>query len=124
MKKEAELHAEEDKKKREQVEIKNQAEAAVFQAEKLIKDAGDKVKPEDKKELEEKVEALKKVKDSDNFDEIKKKMEELSAVAQKIGAAMYQAASADASASQAGQADGGEPRKDQGPIEGEFTEKK
>jgi len=127
MKKEAELHAEEDKKKREQVEIKNQADAAIFQTEKLIKDAGDKIKAEDKKELEEKVEALKKVKDSDNFDEIKKKMEELSAVAQKIGAAMYQAASADASASQAGPGGappGGEPKKDEGPIEGEFTEKK
>ena len=127
MKKEAELHAEEDKKKREQVKIKNQADAAIFQTEKLIKDAGDKIKAEDKKELEEKVEALKKVKDSDNFDEIKKKMEELSAVAQKIGAAMYQAASADASASQAGPGGappGGEPKKDEGPIEGEFTEKK
>jgi len=54
-------------------------------------------------------------------------MEELSAVAQKIGAAMYQAASADASASQAGPGGappGGEPKKDEGPIEGEFTEKK
>ena len=50
----------------------------VFQSEKLIKDSGDKIKPEDKKELEEKVEALKKVKDGDNFDEIKKKMEEAS----------------------------------------------
>jgi len=136
MKKEAELHAEEDKKKKEQVETKNQAEAVIFQTEKLIKDTGDKIKPEDKKELEEKVEALKKVKDSDNFDEIKKKMEELNTVAQKIGAAMYQAAQgaqggaqpgADAGAQAgpsagSGQADGGD-KKDE-PIEGEFTEKK
>jgi len=138
MQKEAELHAEEDKKKREQVEIKNQAEAAIFQTEKLIKDAGDlpagqagKIKPEDKKELEEKVEALKKVKDGDNFEEIKKKMEELSAVAQKIGAAMYQqqsqaqpGAEGGGPSAGSGQAEGGEPKKDQGPIEGEFTEKK
>jgi molecular chaperone DnaK len=135
MKKEAELHAEEDKKKREQVEIKNQADAAVFQTEKLIKDAGDKIKAEDKKELEEKVEALKKVKDGDNFDEIKKKMEELSAVAQKIGAAMYQSAQGAQPGAGAGPAAGAEQtngggagtdekKKDEGPIEGEFTEKK
>ena len=134
MKKEAELHAEEDKKKREQVEIKNQAEAAIFQTEKLIKDAGDKIKAEDKTELEAKLEELKKVKDSDQFDEIKKKMEELSAVAQKIGAAMYQSAQggqgaqpgADAGNAQAegGQPGAGEPKKEEGPIEGEFTEKK
>ena len=128
MRKEAELHAEEDKKKREQVEIKNQADAAVFQTEKLIKDAGDKIKPEDKKELEEKVEALKKIKDSDQFDEIKKKMEELSAVAQKIGAAMYQQSQAQPGPEAGGaQPEGGKPgddKKDQSPIEGEFTEKK
>ena len=127
MKKEAELHAEEDKKKREQVEIKNQADAAVFQTEKLIKDAGDKIKAEDKKELEEKVEALKKIKDTDQFDEIKKKMEELSAVAQKIGAAMYQSAQGGQGAqpgAEGGNAQPGEDKKDQGPIEGEFTEKK
>ena len=134
MKKEAELHAEEDKKKKEQVEIKNQAEAVIFQTEKLLKESGDKIKAEDKKELEDKVDALKKVKDGDKFDEIKKKMEELNATAQKIGAAMYQAASANASASQAGAgAAGAQPgantqtggeKKQEGPIEGEFTEKK
>ncbi|MEK7202932.1 MAG: molecular chaperone DnaK [Patescibacteria group bacterium] len=129
MKKEAESHAEEDKKKREQIEIKNQAEAIIFQTEKLIKDSGDKIKPEDKKDLEEKVDALKKVKDSDQHDEIKKKMEELNVVAQKIGAAMYQQAQSQPGAetghsTDSGQTNGGEPKKDEGPIEGEFTEKK
>lgn len=137
MKKEAELHAEEDKKKREQAEIKNQADAAVFQAEKLIKDSGDpsheggasKIKPEDKKELEEKVEDLKKIKDGDNIEEIKKKLEKLGAVAQKIGAAMYQQAQStqhgtESAGADAGNAQPGEDKKDQGPIEGEFTEKK
>ncbi|MFH0956024.1 MAG: molecular chaperone DnaK [Candidatus Falkowbacteria bacterium] len=131
MKKEAELHAEEDKKKKEQVEIKNQAEAVIFQTEKLIKDAGDKIKPEELKELQDKIEDLKKIKDSDNFDGIKKKLEEVNAVAQKIGAAMYQSASAEASADkqsgdQTGTSQPGtdEPKKEEGPIEGEFTEKK
>jgi len=134
MKKEAEMHAEEDKKKKEQVEVKNQVEAVIFQTEKMLKEAGDKVKPEDKKELEEKVESLKKVKDSDKFDEIKKAMEALNTTAQKIGAAMYAASAPQggASASQAGQGGssaGAQPgadekKKDEGPIEGEFTEKK
>jgi molecular chaperone DnaK len=90
MKKDAELHAEEDKKKKENIETKNQADAVVFQTEKLIKESGDKMKEEDKKELEAKLGELKKVKDTENFDEIKKKMEELNEIAQKIGTAMYQ----------------------------------
>lgn len=131
MKKEAELHAEEDKKKREQIEIKNQAEAVIFQTEKLIKDTGDKMKPEDIKELQDKIEDLKKVKDGDSGDEIKKKLEELNAVAQKIGAGLYQQAQAQPGAEAGGgaQPEGGQPggsedKKDEGPIEGEFTEKK
>ncbi len=134
MKKEAELHAEEDKKKKEQVETKNQAEAVIFQTEKLIKDAGDKMKPEDIKELQDKIEDLKKAKDSDQLDEMKKKMEELNAVAQKIGAAMYQNTQAQPGAETGGtQSDSGQPggdtgagedKKDKEPVEGEFTEKK
>ena len=131
MRQEAELHAAEDKQKKEQVEIKNQADAVIFAAEKLIKDASDpsheggasKIKPEDKKELEDNVEALKKVKDAADINAIKKAMEELNSVAQKIGAAMYQAASAQgASASQAGQ-NGGEKKKDE-PVEGEVVDEK
>jgi molecular chaperone DnaK len=92
MKKEAELHAEEDKKKKEAAEIKNQSEAVIFTSEKMIKESGEKMKEEDKKELEEKIADLKKAKDSDNLEEMKKKLEEVNTVAQKIGAAMYQSA--------------------------------
>ncbi|MDD4333420.1 MAG: molecular chaperone DnaK [Patescibacteria group bacterium] len=129
MKKEAEMHAEEDKKKKENIEIKNQADAVVFTTEKLIKESGDKIKPEDKKELEEKLEALKKVKDTDQYDEMKKKLEEMNQVAQRIGAAMYQSSAsapgAGATADTAGQAGGAsETKKDEGTVEGEFEEKK
>ena len=126
MKKEAEMHAEEDKKKKEQVDTKNQADAVVFQTEKLLKESGDKMKPEDKKELEEKVEALKKVKDTDQYDEIKKKMEEMNQVAQRIGTAMYSASAQSAAADkQADEDKGGEEKKDKDkPVEGEFEEKK
>lgn len=127
MKKEAELHAEDDKKKKEQIEIKNQADTVIFQTEKLIKEAGDKLKPEDKKELEEKIEELKKVKDSGNTDDIKRKLEEMNQAAQKIGTAMYQQSQQTGGASSGPAGQGGEEpgqKKDEGPIEGEFEEKK
>ncbi|MBU4319413.1 MAG: molecular chaperone DnaK [Proteobacteria bacterium] len=135
MTKEAEIHADEDKKKKEQIEIKNQADAVVFQTEKLIKESGDKMKPEDKKELEEKLEALKKANATDQHDEIKKKMEEMNVVAQRIGAAMYQSAAAEASADKQAQDQKGEKaqegkegkksdegKDDKEPVEGEFEE--
>ena len=90
MKKDAEVHADEDKKKKEQIDTKNLADTLVYTTEKALKEAGDKISADDKKAIEEKLEALKKVKDSDNIDEIKKATEELSTAAQKIGQAMYQ----------------------------------
>ncbi|NOQ67839.1 molecular chaperone DnaK [Patescibacteria group bacterium] len=119
MQKDAEAHAEEDKKKKEKIEIKNNADTLVYTTEKLLRDAGDKIKEEDKKTIEEKVEALKKVKESDDTEAIKKASEELSLEAQKIGAAMYQ--------QQAGQAPGGDEQKkeeDKGPVEGEYEDVK
>ncbi len=87
----AEAHAAEDAKKKELVEARNMAEALVYSTEKALKDAGDKVSADDKKNIEEKLEALKKLKDSENVEEIKKASEELSTAAQKIGEAMYKA---------------------------------
>jgi molecular chaperone DnaK len=127
MKKEAELHADEDKKKKEEAEIKNQADAVSFTMEKMIKESGDKMKPEDKKELEDKNEELKKAKESGNLDEMKKKMEEINTIAQKIGAAMYQQPGAGApGAEQAGAqgAEAGAEKKDDNVVEGEVEEKK
>ncbi len=91
MKKDAEAHAEEDKKKKEKVEIKNTAETLIFSTEKALKEAGDKISVDKKKPVEEKIEALKKVKEGDNIEEIKKASEELSSEAQKIGQELYSA---------------------------------
>jgi molecular chaperone DnaK len=130
MKKEAELHAEEDKKKKEEVEIKNQAEVVVFTAEKMLKESGDKMKAEDKKELEEKVESLKKSKEAGNIEEMKKKLEELNTIAQKVGAAMYQQPGADAAGAPAdgtnpaGDAKSEGEKKDDNVVEGEVEENK
>lgn len=90
MKKDAEAHAEEDKKRRESVEVKNMAETMIYTTEKMLKDAGDKAKEEDKKVVEEKMEALKAIKDGDDIEAIKKAADELATEAQKVGAALYQ----------------------------------
>ncbi|MFA6534409.1 MAG: molecular chaperone DnaK [Patescibacteria group bacterium] len=125
MKKEAEAHAEEDKKKREVIEVKNGAEALVYTAEKALKDAGDKVPAEIKTEITDKVEALKKVKDGEDIAAIKKATDEVNQVIQKIGAAMnaQQQQSAAGSQQSAGQNPGAE-KKDGEPVEGEFEEVK
>ena len=90
MKKEAELHAMEDRKRQELIEVRNAADTLIYTSEKALKDAGDKVGEDVKKEVGEKLEALRKAKDGDNIEEIKQATEQLSKVLQKIGAAMYQ----------------------------------
>jgi molecular chaperone DnaK len=89
MKREAELHAEEDRKKRELSEAKNLADNLIYTTEKTLREVGDKVSPDTKKEIEEKMNELKKVRDGDNIEDIKQKTQELSQVIQKIGAEMY-----------------------------------
>ncbi|HPV70323.1 MAG TPA: molecular chaperone DnaK [Candidatus Magasanikbacteria bacterium] len=122
MKKEAEMHAEEDKKKQEAIETKNLADTMVYTTEKLIRDSGDKMKAEDKKSLEEKIEAIKKVKEGNDLEAIKKSVEELSQIAQRVGAEMYQAGQQPGAA---GAAPGPESeKKDEGPIEGEVVDDK
>ncbi len=73
MKREAELHTEEDKRKRELSEAKNSADSLIYTTEKTLREAGDKVSAETKKEITDRIEALKKVKDGDNIEEIKNK---------------------------------------------------
>ncbi|MFH1597528.1 MAG: molecular chaperone DnaK [Patescibacteria group bacterium] len=89
MKKDAEVHADEDKAKKEMIDQKNLSENLIFTAEKALKDAGDKVKKEDQKTIEEKIKSLKDIKDKDDKDAIKKAYDELSTEIQKIGQAMY-----------------------------------
>jgi molecular chaperone DnaK len=119
MTQDAELHAEEDKKKKEKIEIKNNAETLVYSTEKLLKESGDKMKPEDKQAIEAKLGDLRKVKDAEDAEAIKKASEALSDEAQRIGTAMYQQNSA-SGASEAKSED----KKDEGPIEGEYEEAK
>jgi molecular chaperone DnaK len=89
MTKEAEAHATEDTEKKEKVEIRNQADSLLFTAEKTLREGGDKVAEDLKKEVEGKIEELKKVLDAGTKEEIETKTKELSDSLQKIGQAMY-----------------------------------
>lgn len=96
MKADAEAHAADDAKKKELVEVRNQAEQLIHMSEKTLKDAGDKVKPEDKREVEDAVTAVRGVMHGDDKDKIKEESDKLSELLQKIGAAMYEQAGAEA----------------------------
>ncbi len=90
MKKEAEEHLAEDKRKRELAEVKNQAENTIYVAEKTLREAGEKITPEDRKEVEDKINDLKQIISGEDLENIKKRLEDLSLAISKIGAKMYQ----------------------------------
>jgi molecular chaperone DnaK len=121
MKADAEAHATEDKAKQELIETRNIAETMIYTVEKMLADNKDKVSEEDKKILEEKMEAVKKVKDSEDLEAIKAAGDELSKEAQRVGGAMYQkeGKSDEARGASAESAPEGSEPKD-----AEFTEKK
>ncbi|PLX25219.1 molecular chaperone DnaK [Candidatus Parcubacteria bacterium] len=132
MQKDAEAHAEEDKKKKEEVETRNNAENIIFQTEKFIKENKDKLKDEDKKKMEEKMEALKKVKDGKDLEPIKSAIKDMEDIVQQIGASMYQqqAAAGGQAPGAAGPTEGtektkGEEKKNnKDAVEGDFEEVK
>ncbi|MBP9702085.1 molecular chaperone DnaK [Candidatus Woesebacteria bacterium] len=128
MKKEAELHAEEDKKKKELVEKKNEADSLIFQTEKTLKDAGDKITEDEKKEIEEAVGALKEAKDKadatvESIDEAFKKASD---ALSKYGERLYKAAAASDSAQTGPESTEGQKPKsgDKGAEEGEVVDEK
>jgi molecular chaperone DnaK len=93
MKKDAELHAEEDKNKKALIEARNMADTLSYTTEKAMKDAGDKITADEKKPVEDAITELNKVKNGDDLDAIKRATEVLSQAAQKIGEKLYKAAS-------------------------------
>lgn len=89
MKHEAESHAVEDRKQKELIDLRNQADTLIYSVEKTLRDAGDKVSGDVKKTVGEKVENLKKVKDGNDIEMIKKALDELSGEIQKVGSELY-----------------------------------
>ena len=117
--KEAELHAEEDKKKREAIDARNHLESAIYQAGKMPDEFKDKISDEDKKVITDAIEEAKKHEHSEDKDELESAAKALNDAIMPIGAKMYEQASKE----QAAPAEG-EAKKDDEPVEGEVVDDK
>ncbi len=121
MKKDAELHAEDDKKKRELIELKNTADTMVYTTEKMMKEVDEKkigVTDEERKAVTDALTKLKEVKDTEDVDAMKSASEDLSRAAQAVGMKMYSQEQKDSPGS------GDETKNQNGPIEGEVVDDK
>ncbi len=96
MVKDAEAHAEEDAKRREEAEIRNSADSLAHQAEKMLKDNGDKIDADATSDLEEKIAAVRTASAGDDIEAIKDSVEALSSASQAVGAKLYEQAGAEA----------------------------
>ncbi len=125
MVKDAEANAETDKKKREEVDVKNQADSLVFQVEKNIKEHGDKISPEDKSKIEADLKDLKEALEKNEIENIKQKTQDLTQSSMKMGEAMYkdQQSSEAPGAEQPKQEDNtGETKNDDDVIDADYEE--
>ena len=127
--KDAEAHAEEDRRNRERIEVRNQGDTFAYSIEKTLKDLGDKVPADTKKDVEEKLAALRDALKTDDTDRIRSATEALRAASTKIGEVMYQ--QEQAKQGEPGQPPAAEPegepagagaKRDGDTIEGEFKE--
>ncbi len=130
MVKEAQRFSDEDKKRKEEVEVRNNADSAVYQSEKMLRDLGDKVPADVKSEIEPKIAALKTAMGGRDVADIKNKTDELSQSLQKIGERMYQQTGGAGTPPPGGDSGGPGGGPQQGPgggsdtVEGEFREVK
>jgi molecular chaperone DnaK len=126
MVKEAEAHSAEDRAKREEVELRNQADHMIHQAEKVIKDNADKIPADVKTEVEGKLETLKSAAKGSDTKELQRQMDEFNESLQKIGTHIYQQGGADGAASGAGHADGqeagDEKKKEDDVVDADYRE--
>jgi len=125
--KDAEVHAEEDKKKRELVEARNQADSLIYSTEKSIKELGDKVGSDTKSKVEEAAAALKKAIEGEDTEEIKRLSEELTNASHKLAEAMYKQASAAGQQAGPGAESGGQhggAAPDEDVVDADFEEVK
>jgi molecular chaperone DnaK len=128
MMKEAESHADEDRKRKEEIEARNHADQAAYAAERMLKESGDKLSAADKAPIESALEDLKKAIEKNDADDMKQKMEALNAAQHKAAEAMYRAANAAGAQAgqpggqQAGAAGGGESRASGDVIDAEVVE--
>ncbi len=119
MVKDAELHAEEDKKKREEAQLKNEADALAYSAEKSLSEYGDKISAEDKSAVENAVQELKTALESNDLNAIKEKKEALEKASQRLGQAIYEEVSKQQAEQQAasGETTGEQPSGEEQPSD-------
>ena len=117
---EAEKFAEEDKQRREEVDIRNGADQMVYQCEKLVSEDGDKFSEDDKKDINDKIDALKEALKGEDINLIKSRQEELTSKFYEISEKVYKATAEQAQAQQG--ADGAQPGSDAGYTEANYTD--
>jgi molecular chaperone DnaK len=117
MRKDAEAHADEDRHRKELIEARNNADNLVYSAEKVLRDLGDKVPPETKKQVEDNVAKLREVMSGNDLDAIRQATDNLSQVVQQVGAAAYQQPGPEAG--EPGGDEGSGPSQGPGPDGGE-----
>jgi len=124
--KEAEAHAEEDKKKQEEIEIRNNADSMIYTSEKTIDELGDKLNPDQKSKIEELVKELRELIGGDDLAAIKSKTEELTKAVQEVGAAIYQQAQQEQAQQQAqnDQQAGQDTKGDDDTVDADYEVKK
>ncbi len=124
MQKEAELHAEEDKKNREVIDVLNQADQAIYSTENTLKEHGDKVDETEKNNINQGLEKLKTAKEGKNVEEIKKAIDELQESSHKLSQAMYEAAAKEQQAGAGAEATGEDPSAGEQPSDEKDDKKK
>ena len=118
----------EDAKKKEEIELRNMADTAIFSAEKMLKESGDKIEPADREKIESGIAEVRKALESDNSDEIKKQMETLTEAIYAVTTKIYQKVQAEQQAQQAQQAGGeagpgGNPQDQDNVVDADFKVK-
>jgi len=122
MVKDAEIHADEDKVKKEMAEIKNQADQLIYATEKSLNENGDKISESDKNEVKSAVESLKQVYQTDNKEGIKTEIEKVNKAAQKLAEAMYASQQAQAHTQQGTQQNAEEAPRGDDVVDADFEE--
>lgn len=120
MQREAETHADEDRKRKERIEARNQADTTVYSAEKVLRDLGDKVPADLRNQVQDAIASVRAVMESEDVEEIRRQTEALSQVLQQVGTAAYQQPSPEAPQQTPPENGGDAGEEDEDVVEGEF----
>ena len=114
---------EDDRKKREEIELRNLADSAVFNAEKMLKDSGESMEPADREKIQAGIESVRSALQSDNSEEIKKQMEVLTEAVYAVTTKIYQKVQAERQASEGSNEGKGGKEKDDTVVDADYTMK-